>query len=417
MSGGASVWSGPAAAIGRTDSRDGKATGRHRLPAREALCYVGLPVPPGARRCASRTIPTARACRSSSTRRPTASSRRCRSRPCTTDAQPSGARGGDRATRAPRARRGARSWSPRAAPRRTLLAMNAAYAARRPPRRLLRRADARRRSTCSSRARRSTASEFIFDVQGHFVNPTGAWTRSGCRRGARPLRSMRQDAALRAGERGPGELDYLHCIGPDAVRQGRLPRFGHRPDGAVLRAVDARGRAADDRGGGRDRAHRRAARRHASAAAARPRQPEPARRPRRHGRARRSATASRAWKTYTQWGPGRQGLLPRRRRRHRDDREGAQARRAQHRDPQGAAVRPRSLRALDLRRHRPRREALSRRQLPRSTTRASSPAQPKGPYDPSAQRRHRRAGHEPRSTTASSPAPTCTPSSARPGAS
>ena len=88
-----------------------------------------------------------------------------------------------------------------------------------------------------------------------------------------------------------------------------------------------------------------------------------------------------AWKTYTQWGPDGKGFFLDDDVGARVHREGAQARRAQHRRAQGTAVRPAQLRALDLRRHRPRGEALPRRQLPRSTTRASSPAQPEGPYD------------------------------------
>ncbi len=53
--------------------------------------------------------------------------------------------------------------------------------------------------------------EFIFDVQGHFVNPTGAWTKR-LPPDAKPLRfpSTRCDLA-----KGPGERAYLNCIGPD----------------------------------------------------------------------------------------------------------------------------------------------------------------------------------------------------------
>ncbi len=55
--------------------------------------------------------------------------------------------------------------------------------------------------------------EFIFDVQGHFVNPTGAWTRR-LPAGARPLRQFAADARCDV-HRGPGELDYLACVGPE----------------------------------------------------------------------------------------------------------------------------------------------------------------------------------------------------------
>jgi len=55
--------------------------------------------------------------------------------------------------------------------------------------------------------------EFIFDVQGHFVNPTGAWTRA-LPSGAQPMMSFAQNKSCDAVTR-PG-LDYLQCIGPDA---------------------------------------------------------------------------------------------------------------------------------------------------------------------------------------------------------
>jgi predicted TIM-barrel fold metal-dependent hydrolase len=55
--------------------------------------------------------------------------------------------------------------------------------------------------------------DFVFDVQGHFVNPTGAWTKT-LPPGTQPMKffagNKRCDAAGRPG------LDYLRCIGPDA---------------------------------------------------------------------------------------------------------------------------------------------------------------------------------------------------------
>ena len=54
--------------------------------------------------------------------------------------------------------------------------------------------------------------EFIFDVQGHFVNPTGAWTR-GLPAGARPLQMPKTQSC--GPGKGPGQLDYLQCIGVD----------------------------------------------------------------------------------------------------------------------------------------------------------------------------------------------------------
>jgi uncharacterized protein len=54
--------------------------------------------------------------------------------------------------------------------------------------------------------------EFIFDVQGHFVNPTGAWTRR-LPEGARPLGSFSTSGCAAAEL--PGPLDRLQCFGPD----------------------------------------------------------------------------------------------------------------------------------------------------------------------------------------------------------
>jgi predicted TIM-barrel fold metal-dependent hydrolase len=53
--------------------------------------------------------------------------------------------------------------------------------------------------------------EFIFDVQGHFVNPTGAWTK-GLPPGAKPLQMPKTQCDL---GKQPGERSYLNCIGPD----------------------------------------------------------------------------------------------------------------------------------------------------------------------------------------------------------
>jgi predicted TIM-barrel fold metal-dependent hydrolase len=55
-------------------------------------------------------------------------------------------------------------------------------------------------------------SEFIFDVQGHFVNPTGAWTKH-LPPTARPLRMPKTTQC--GPSQGPGQLDYLKCIGQD----------------------------------------------------------------------------------------------------------------------------------------------------------------------------------------------------------
>ena len=94
----------------------------------------------------------------------------------------------------------------------TLLALNAAYAA------------AGRRggyfelpaeSALDNQIARSSldTGEFVFDVQGHFVNPTGAWTRA-LPAGTQPLvgfaQNKRCDAAATPG------LEYLQCLGADA---------------------------------------------------------------------------------------------------------------------------------------------------------------------------------------------------------
>ena len=54
--------------------------------------------------------------------------------------------------------------------------------------------------------------EFIFDVQGHFVNPTGAWTKR-LAVSARPLRMPKTESC--GPSKGGGDLDYLKCIGQD----------------------------------------------------------------------------------------------------------------------------------------------------------------------------------------------------------
>ena len=54
--------------------------------------------------------------------------------------------------------------------------------------------------------------EFIFDVQGHFVNPTGAWTRK-LPAGAKPLAEMPKTKCTPP--QAEGERAYLHCLGAD----------------------------------------------------------------------------------------------------------------------------------------------------------------------------------------------------------
>jgi predicted TIM-barrel fold metal-dependent hydrolase len=93
----------------------------------------------------------------------------------------------------------------------TLLAMNDAYA----------RAgrtggffDLPRESALDVLAARSALDkrELVFDVQGHFVNPTGAWTKR-LPETATPLRFPKTQTC--APSKGPGRLDYLQCLGSD----------------------------------------------------------------------------------------------------------------------------------------------------------------------------------------------------------
>jgi predicted TIM-barrel fold metal-dependent hydrolase len=53
--------------------------------------------------------------------------------------------------------------------------------------------------------------EFIFDVQGHYVNPTGAWL-SNLPESARPYSGMPNDCVKEAGRE---TRDYLNCLGSD----------------------------------------------------------------------------------------------------------------------------------------------------------------------------------------------------------
>ncbi|MEX1033360.1 MAG: hypothetical protein WDZ30_08365, partial [Cellvibrionaceae bacterium] len=59
-------------------------------------------------------------------------------------------------------------------------------------------------------AERLEGREFIFDVQGHFVNPNGAWLQD-LPSSAQPLRSMPKAGCALGDE--PGERRYLECLG------------------------------------------------------------------------------------------------------------------------------------------------------------------------------------------------------------
>lgn len=58
--------------------------------------------------------------------------------------------------------------------------------------------------------------ELVFDVQGHFVNPTGAWLE-GVPDGAKPFSGIQAASCALSSE--PGERSYLRCLGPDAFVQ------------------------------------------------------------------------------------------------------------------------------------------------------------------------------------------------------
>ena len=206
--------------------------------------------------CVTTTIPKACGCRSSSTRRPTASSRPSRWRPCTTRRATSALEAaGANAKRLGLDRRSFLVSACGAAT--TLLGMNAAYARSRHARAAS--SSLPDEAALDQQLARSAVdgSEFIFDVQGHFVNPTGAWLKR-LPAGAKPLGFATSRAELQ-GAPGPRRFRLPAVHRPRPVREGRLHGLGHRPHGAVVRAVHARGRAAHDRGGRGDGAHRREA--------------------------------------------------------------------------------------------------------------------------------------------------------------
>jgi predicted TIM-barrel fold metal-dependent hydrolase len=94
----------------------------------------------------------------------------------------------------------------------TLLAFNAAYAS------TGRRGgsyDLPKEAALDLHAARSAVdgNEFIFDVQGHFVNPTGAWLKQ-LSATAKPL-TFATDRASCEPHKGPNRFDYLRCVGPD----------------------------------------------------------------------------------------------------------------------------------------------------------------------------------------------------------
>ncbi len=94
----------------------------------------------------------------------------------------------------------------------TLLSMNAAYAKSGPRGGFY---ELELESALDMQLARSSVDggEFIFDVQGHFVNPSGAWLKR-LPAGARPLSFATSRESCKV-HQGPGDYDYLKCVGPD----------------------------------------------------------------------------------------------------------------------------------------------------------------------------------------------------------
>lgn len=150
-----------------------------------------------------------------------------------------------------------------------------------------------------------TGQEFIFDVQGHFVNPDGAWLKP-LPDGARPLSGMaKAGCALADGE---GPRAYLNCLGPDEFIKDVF--LDSDTDLVVLSFVPSRADAEP------------LTIEEAAATAAIVEKLEGSHRLLLHGRvnpnqdgdlARMDELAERwdvaAWKTYTQWGPDGRGFF------------------------------------------------------------------------------------------------------------
>jgi len=147
--------------------------------------------------------------------------------------------------------------------------------------------------------------EFIFDVQGHFVNPTGAWLKP-MPADARPLGFTATPGCAAAAL--PGAKDRLQCLGPDAFL--RHVFLDSDTDLTVLSFVPS------------TRAGEPLTIEEAAATAAIVEQLEGTHRLYLHGRVNpnqpgdvedmaRLASNHRiaAWKTYTQWGPDGKGFF------------------------------------------------------------------------------------------------------------
>lgn len=94
----------------------------------------------------------------------------------------------------------------------TLLAFNAAHASRGPRGGFY---EVPPEAALDLHAARSSVDggEFIFDVQGHFVNPSGAWLKR-LPESARPLTFATGREACKPHD-GPNRFDYLRCVGPE----------------------------------------------------------------------------------------------------------------------------------------------------------------------------------------------------------
>ena len=209
-----------------------------------------------------------------------------------------------------------------------------------------------------AQARLGGKGEFIFDVQGHFVDPTGAWVKTAP---ADAFKWSPKAACALAAK--PGARSHLDCLGPEEFVKDVfldsdtdmmvLSFVPSRRDAepVTIQAADAVRRIVDKLEG----THRLLL----------------------HGRVNpnqpgdlegmdelQRALARQRLEDLHAVRPGRQGLLPVRRRRHPLHREGARARREGHLHPQGPAVRHAVLRAQPVQRHRRRREALPGRELP-----------------------------------------------------
>ena len=230
--------------------------------------------------------------------------------------------------------------------------------------------------------------EFIFDVQGHFVNPTGAWTKR-LPPGAKPLQFPNTQCEL---AKQPGERSYLNCIGPDEFIKDVF--LDSDTDLMVLSFVPS------------TREDEPLTIEEATATRDIVEKMEGSKRLLLHGRVnpnqkgdvedmdRLAKIRRRRLQDVHAVGAQRHGILDDGRCRRRVRREGAEARRAQHLHSQGPRLRPEELRALDLPRHRADREAVSGHEFPHLSLRIRL-EQTRRRLRRATHRRHRRAGHFP----------------------